>query len=222
MALAVQYAATADNQTAEWILTQKHREIGKQTIFLARNAIRIVNHDSGYEVVARAPGWSVMVHRPDSKLAYKCTISAFHSFSPYGPLPSEGTSTAYCEVGKEFVSDLKTNKFKKTNGALAWMANDINADPRVADVLQSYYRSPITGIPIKLASKPDQTTGASYPEITTLKVQKLSTVSAKDFEYPTGLHFVKTMSEVLSSKAKSNELNSIMEDLGVGTRLGGK
>ncbi len=214
--------ANADNAKTEWILHQKQRDSGKQTVYITVDALRIVNDESGYEVVARAPSWDVLIYRPDNKLGMKTTVLGFRKFSPFGPLLVRGVSSSFETEGPDTIAGVKALKLKKSSGAELWLASEIKAAPEISDMLQSYNRFPVPGIPLKYRSRtdsPDRAVQAKRLIVETFDSQKIARID-KDFAYPSPKRWVKTQSEILSSAAKTKELNSIMEDLGVGSKLG--
>ncbi len=215
-------SSMADASKPEWILHQKQRDSGKQTIYITADALKIVNDESGYVVIARAPTWDVVIYRPDNKLGMKTTVVGFRKFSPFGPLLARGASSSFDTEGPDTIAGVKALKLKKSSGAELWLASDIKAAPEISDMLQSYNRFPVPGIPLKYHARtdsPEKALQAKKLVVETFDSQKISRVD-KDFEYPTPKRWVKTQSEILSSAAKTNELNSIMEDLGVGSKLG--
>src|SRR5271156_4922176 len=60
-------ASSARASDSEWVLTQTQVELGKYTVYVSKDALKIVNDSLGYEVVARGPAWNVVVYRPDEK-----------------------------------------------------------------------------------------------------------------------------------------------------------
>jgi hypothetical protein len=222
MLLTLALAANAASSKAEWVLHQKQRDSGNQTVYITDDAIKIVNEESGYQVVARAPTWDVIIYRPDNKLAMKTTVIGFRRFSPFGPLLSRGESSSFVLEKSDTIAGVAANKLSKSSGAQLWVASAIKAAPEISDMLQSYDRFPIAGIPLKYRSRndtPDAIHTAQKLLVETFDAKKIARVE-KDFEYPTPKRWVKTQSEVLSSVAKMKELNSIMDDLGVGSKLG--
>ncbi len=222
MALYAPLSSLADTKNPEWILHQKQRDSGKQTVYITADALKIVSDESGYEVVARAPAWDVIIYRPDNKLGMKMTVLGFRKFSPFGPLLARGVSSSFDTEGPDTIAGVKALKLKKSSGAELWLASEIKAAPEISDLLQSYNRFPVPGIPLKYRARtdsPEKALQAKKLVVETFDSQKISRVD-KDFEYPTPKRWVKTQSEILSSAAKTNELNSIMEDLGVGSKLG--
>lgn len=206
----------------EWILHQKQRDSGKQTVYITADAIKIVNDESGYEVIARSPTWDVIIYRPDNKLGMKTTVVGFRKFSPFGPFLARNGSSSFETDGPDTIAGVKAVKLKKSSGATLWLATEIKAAPEISDILQSYNRFPVPGIPLKYRSRTDTAENAYVAKklvVETFDCQRLPRTN-KDFAYPTPKRWVKTQSEILSSAAKTNELNSIMDDLGVGDKLG--
>jgi hypothetical protein len=222
MLLTFAVAADAASSKTEWILHQKQRDSGKQTVYITDDAIKIVNDESGYQVVARAPTWDVIIYRPDNKLAMKTSVTGFRRFSPFGPLLAQGGSSSFVLEKSDTIAGVPANKLSKTSGAQLWIATEIKAAPEISDMLQSYDRFPIAGIPLKYRSRTDSPEAIHVAQkllVETFDAKKIAR-NEKDFEYPTPKRWVKTQSEILSSAAQMNELNSIMDDLGVGSKLG--
>jgi hypothetical protein len=66
---------TAD--AAIWVLQQTHSDVGQQEIFIAPDAIKVINRRSGYELVCKAPSWEVHCLRRSEKLEWVGPLSAF-------------------------------------------------------------------------------------------------------------------------------------------------
>lgn len=59
------------------VLHQTHKDAGPQEIFIAPDAMKVINRRSGYELVCKAPSWEVHCLRRSEKLEWVGPLSAF-------------------------------------------------------------------------------------------------------------------------------------------------
>lgn len=60
-----------------WVLHQTHSDVGPQEIFIAPDAIKVINPRSGFDLVCKAPNWEVHCFRRSEKLEWVGPLSAF-------------------------------------------------------------------------------------------------------------------------------------------------
>lgn len=70
-------APSARASESEWVVTQTQVELGKYTVYVSKDALKVVNDSLGYELVAKAPAWNVVVYRPDEKRGCQLPLNVF-------------------------------------------------------------------------------------------------------------------------------------------------
>src|SRR5271166_344924 len=64
-------------QDSEWIL-QQHKDVqGDLVVYVSHDAVKIINAHRGYQVVTKAPAWTVHCFRPLEKTEWKGGLEAF-------------------------------------------------------------------------------------------------------------------------------------------------
>jgi len=227
-----QSEGTGGDTKAELILFQTHGDNGPQIIQLTANQLHIVNKNGGYELLAKAPDWGVTLFRRDDKKSYFTSFLGFHSFSAYGPIVNYTGSTSFKKIATERKKDLQLTTYSKSPGNDYVMIENFKVAPQVAEILQIYYRVPLPGIPYRynMHAKTRAATLIIGKELApdpldkimlrTDKWQILKQTNSNDFVCAKGLKPVKTQSEILLSDQKKVEFDSILEDMGVGKKLG--
>jgi hypothetical protein len=216
----------------EWILDQKHHDIGRTRVYVADDAIKIVNLGRGIEIVAKGPQWKVVVSRPREKLAYTTNPKGFEQFSVFGPLGWAATDDKMpSSAVHEQSGDLHFSKCLTSGGAtFAWSIDDIHTTTEAQKIYQQYYQTPLTCVLWKCSAtgkvksqrqKVDSFTWVKDAGLNEIKdwlsTQKCvqAAYNAADFQYPQGFKPVKTQSEILISSSKDAELTNVLEDLGM-------
>jgi hypothetical protein len=226
----------AESGKAELVLFQTHGDSGPQVVHLTTNAIHILNKNGGYEILAKAPDWGVSLFRRDDKRVYSTSFAGFHAFSTYGPLEHFTGSQSFRRISTERKQDLQLTKYAKSVGSDIRLIENFKVAPQIGEIFEIYYRAPVAGIPFdhnmrtrpnKDKDKNKKTFNRALPPdpvdqvmLSTQKWQFLPAVNSNDFVCPKGLKPVKTQSEVLLSDQKKVEFDSILEDMGVGKKLG--
>ncbi len=224
--------AQADDKT-EWILEQRDAEGGKTRVMLTADAVHLLNLDSGYEVLAAAPTWKVMLFRRQEKIECTGDLKNFRFFSPLGAL--DILWNRYPNLKSIGIDKRKGLPF----GLLKYMTPDHNefwmieskdlgrVAPEVGTILQYYYHLPFRAIPYASfynfhATHRDKARSnwlnddsvdfdGRKPWLATVKVQKIA-CNAADFQYPQGFREVKDQTKILVSKSKITNITSIVDE----------
>jgi hypothetical protein len=224
--------AFAAPEKAELVLYQTHGDNGPHILHLTATEIHVVNKQAKYELVAKAPKWDVVIFRRDDKKAFTANFALFHSFSVYGPIVHFQGSESFKKISTTKKQDLVLTKYQKAPGSFIVMIENFKIPAQAGEILKIYYRIPLAGIPfehrMRAKSRKEATMDphVQLPDGPLDKIQLLTdkwqfqAVDEKDFVVPKGLKPVKTQSEVLLSDQKKDEFNSILEDMGVGRKLG--
>ena len=208
----------------EWILEQRHYNNGNSKIYIADDAVRIDNLDRGFQIVAKAPTWTVEIFRPDRKTFYKTDLKNFLHFTIYGVAGTDGDPTKrparkISQTVKK--GDILMCRYEFGYGN-AWLATNISHSPEICRILTIYNQSPQPGGIVlnydflfpqekTLEQKsrfftlpPGKQTFLSTPK--TLK----TVFNPSDFLYPVGYHQVKAYAELLTKKVSTDEANLFM------------
>jgi hypothetical protein len=224
--------AFAEPEKTELVLYQTHGDNGPHILHLTATEIHVVNKQAKYELVAKAPKWDVVVFRRDDKKSFTASLALFHSFSVYGPIVHFQGSESFKKISTTTKQDLVLTKYQKAPGSFIVMIENFKIPAQAGEILKIYYRLPIAGIPYEhrmranSRKQPTLDPHVQLPDGTLDKIQlvtdkwQFQAVEEKDFVVPKGLTPVKTQSEVLLSEKKKDEFNSILDDMGVGRKLG--
>jgi len=229
-------AASQAGENTEWVFQQNHFDNGRNRIYLSKNAVKIVSLSGGFQILAKAPSWRVIIFRPDDKTMYVTDMHELRRFSPFGPLSRQGPQ----EIPLIKLESNKQNDFVITTYKTMVPFRKVSlADGPVSheaqEIVRTYYRildgSVEPGIPLKYtvhveASKVKK--GAWFNEGAQSDSEnkdwlstdswKMVAFSAEDFENPEAYKTVPTMSDILVSRAKRQNLDSLIDGLGIGPK----
>ena len=222
------HASIAATRT-EWVLDQKHHDIGTSKIYITDDAIKIINLDRGFSIVAKAPTWKVVIFRTQEKVEYITDLKGFERFSVFGPVGwAQSSFRNPAPSAKEVAGDLHLSKYLKLkSGSDIWKIDDITTAREVQTLYQQYQQTAITGILYRCSSyestiKPKAKEGDWFGSglrgvkdwLVTRKCVKVP-YNPVDFEYPHGLKDVKVQSQVLVSPDKNTDISSFLDGMGV-------
>ena len=227
------------NQT-EWLVSQKQSEMGAYTVYLTKDAIKIVNQALGYEVVAKAPTWKVIVYRPKEKLGTELALKDFAEMNIFSLM------LEHKRPGKRNLIKLETTE---TNGLKickyetydhnehTWTTEAFGAPPEAILIAEASYRlKSAPGFPLRVvyygsadmqkiptSSWMSGGINMAHGRLENLKTDSWKTVPyrASDFVYPTNFQHTKDPHELVFSRSKKSTMEDIARDMGIGEELGG-
>lgn len=215
---------------SEWILEQEDKEAGKTRVFIADDSVRIVDISRGFEVVASAPTWKVVIFKRQDKLCHTTDLKAFAGFSMFGPIGSVWKTKpdlVKASTGKSSDSPFTITHYKSKSGSDVALIEDIDVKPEVKIFIQDFYHAPLTGIPFRsiykfpggvrkqgsnwLSDEASDFRGAKV-WLTTSSWKKVPYISA-DFAYPDGFKEVQDPMSILLPSGNLARFNTIMQDM---------
>jgi len=139
-----------------WVLQQTHSDVGQQEIFIAPEAIKVINRRSHYVLVCKAPSWEVHCFRRSEKLEWAGPLSAFDGLLLINPNAYPKINRAVLfprSKGKKL--DLNYTRFARRTGVSSFIDGtaDIDASPRALEFICRMYRCANTQtVPLQITS----------------------------------------------------------------------
>ncbi len=213
----------------EWVIEQRHYSVGDIQVRFTNDALRIVKKNFGCTLVCKAPDWDVSVFRHDDKVICRMPFKAY--LREKGPLMRRRPLEALPIVGDAYICSLKTTVYR-SGGHDDWLARFPGIPQPVFDVIMvtSFEKSgPAEGVILKSVKHPAilqrknfaltlETENPSGMKLETSKVYKVP-YSASDFAVPEKYRPTDFRSANTSFAAR-REVDSIIEQMGVGEKLG--
>jgi hypothetical protein len=229
----------APSGASEWVLSQKQSELGRYTVYVTRDAIKFVNQTLGYEVVARAPTWKIVIYQPDQKLGCEMSLDKFLGEDVFSFLKQPRKSEKRRLLKRES-TDTKgvtiCNYGTFDGREQSWTTESLGAPQQAIDIAQCCYRLKNTpGFPLRViahfgpAPKIPNSSWMSgginlgqYDWVETLKTDNWKKVPYRisDFTYPANFKNTQDVHVLILSRSKQNSLEDLFEDMGVGKKLG--
>jgi hypothetical protein len=232
-------ASSARASDSEWVLTQTQVELGKYTVYVSKDALKIVNDSLGYEVVARGPAWNVVVYRPDEKRGCELPLNVFLTKEAFSILKigkMREKKRALIKLATEESNGLKICEYKTPDGLEQnWTTESFGAPEQAIEVLETSYRLRMTnGFPLRVIvyHKPERIETSSWmngginmglhSRVEHLKTSgwKKLPYRASDFTYPNGYTQVKDIDSLQLSSVKKHSMDDMLQDMGLGEQLG--
>jgi hypothetical protein len=225
----------------EWVFSQQQAELGRYKVFIVKDAVKVVNETLGYEVVAKAPAWTVVIYRPAEKTGYESELFLFRRFQIFGFInePRKAGPRPLTKLETQEQNGLRICKYKTPNGLEeTWSTDSTDAAPQISDIVETCYRLKFTpGIPLRVISYQRQAEIMQIPTSSWMsggvnmwhhaRLEQLKTFSWKkvpyhssDFTYPTDYKHVKDPRDLVFSKKKKSTMDDLARDLGIGEKLG--
>lgn len=213
-----------------WKIEQRHRSSGDLTLYLKPDAVKIHKKNFGYFVLSKAPDWNVYVFRDDDRVICKLTTRAF--LTEQGFLAKAPPIESYPKIGDGFIGTVKTSIYRldshddslaKFPGVSQEIYNLINAttfyqsEPANGVILKST-KNHVRNVRKKTRILSLDSENLSGMRIETFKISKIQYKSS-DFAVPANYRPVK-LRVALSSIENRREADSIMEQMGLGEKLG--
>ena len=218
-----------------WLLKQDHVDIGPEEIYLAHDAIKVINLRNGFEIICKAPDWKVHCFSHSQKLEWiapmnefdgKCIVNLAASFNA----TPEQIKTAYVVRKKGKMLGLNYTRFVPGKPSLSYIdgTTDIVLAPQAIQFMNRLYRIPDTGtVPLQVASDRGVTKSLLEPRVTGMSMdlgrdlrggllKEMTTkdwtkVSYKtvDFSIPERYKKTKVLSQVIFSHDMKNEFKQL-------------
>jgi len=219
----------ASNSTrTEWILEQHHHQSGYNTFYFSDDAVKIYSKNFGFYFISKAPDWKVHAFRLDDKIMKTMSRKEYYDFQHYykDRLPFNAVKPD----GADVIFSMKCLKYK---GAYHddWVAQFKGVTAPVWDIISAHYKSQrVDGIVLKSVknaiSAPKKKLSTMWDDevesgvrLQTLKLKEIP-YRSQDFIVPSGCRVVADLRQIITSKDSRREAESIIEQMGLGERLG--
>src|ERR1700728_1501008 len=136
---------SAGQANSEWIL-QQHKDMqGDLTAYVSHDAVKIVNPKWGYQVVARAPDWTVHCFRPAEKIEWTGELNTFTGDMMENPVPSGIVDeNRLVPIGSGVEGGLRYTKYAHSprTSLVVYGADDMAVSAKAAECLCRFYDIP--------------------------------------------------------------------------------
>ena len=219
-------AADAAEKTM-WRLEQSHISKGKASVLFTADAVKFTTPRGG-QYVSRAPLWDVYAYRTDDKTICHLTRKEFYTKMGFHP----SRANDFSKVGTAVICSRPVRLLSNGQSIMS-VADFPGIPPEVGDFLGAWLREPGGGgVVLKSVAASPVTEKKIEALVLHLDQQKAATVATKSvqlvpynrdaFTVPTGFRIVKRLEDTYYSAAGQKDLESIVEQLGVGESLGKK
>lgn len=214
----------------EWLLLQRHKEYGTHKVYLSADAVKLENASAGFAIISRAPDWRIVSFRPDDKVEYICPRSTYYEQNNFHPITAE-SEKHYIIRNSEPLDKIPVRAYCTRHDEYSF-AQGLPLAPEVGAFLCAYYMMrPHPGIPtsanINIGPQKKEKNfwlGSNDPWGVTnfLRSESIKEIpyNAKDFAEPNGYRLAKSIKEIDSSAAARSGSKELLEDLGIGEKLG--
>lgn len=230
-----QVASAAEvSQTAKktvWVIDQYHHSTGQHQISFTPDAVKICNNNFGYKLLAKAPVWDVCVYRDDDKIMCKLSRRAYYGEQGFDPKrPKINTNPI---IANQDVCKIKTKVYRGPHHD-DWVAHFPGVPHDVEDMITAFFKSQeVDGVVLRSVrskkQKANKTDLLSFyvdeqkagTRLDTLNIRSVP-YKASDFEIPANLRKTANIRAVTTSASGRQEAESIIEQMGLGEKLGSK
>jgi hypothetical protein len=217
---------------SEWVLEQEGPTFAETVAYVSHDAVRIVSSRYKFELVAKAPDWTVHAFRSNEKLEWTGPMDQFTG--PMMSNPFRGNAINDVKLKPATIEEKcgwSCRKYEnKTTGDAVWAALNMPVAPRVAEFLCRCYDSPI--VPEVVISHARYETAQDQPPVKSgaamdfrrhrrggwnvrLETKSSKTVPfrAQDFDLPHG--YTRAMlSQITFSNTKKGDITDMIDSLG--------
>ena len=238
----VNAAISAESKApAEWILVQNEDGSGLNTVYVTRDAIKIVNAHLGCQMLVRAPDWKVHCFQQKEKVEWIGNLEQFSGdimINPYST-PTRPAAVPVKVIGSGTIKGLRYLKYPVNRNQIFLAAEELHISPQAADFISRFYGTPyVQGVPLysctflkgeKLNASqlnPWIDMGMTNDLRTGLRVN-LETQSGKkvpynaaDFQLPRNYKRSVSLSSVALSGDKKSQFSDMLDSVGFTTDVG--
>lgn len=214
----------------EWVIEQHHHKTGFHQLCFSADAVKVTNKNFGYYLISKAPDWSVYACRDDDKVVCKLSRQAYNVEQKFH-LQAEKVSSSP-PLREESVGNVKTKVYRSPFHD-DWVAVFKDIPPEVDEMIAAFYRSKIVkGVVLKSVRLPRKEkprekqplslyidVQSSPVRLETLSVKEIPFNSA-DFSVPGNYRKASSLSAIITSTSGRKEADSIIEQMGLGEKLG--
>lgn len=213
-----------------WKIDQRHHSSGNLTLYFTDDALKIDKTNFGYFIVCKAPDWKVYCFRNDDKVMCKLSREAY--LAEQGYLVNGPSLESFPKVKDEFIGTMKTSVYRGISHD-DWLAKFPGVPSQIYDVIMAsafYHAEPAKGVVLKSLKHPTGRSRKKAPllsldaenvsgiRLETLKISK-TPYKPSDFSIPANYRPAK-LRIVVTSVENRREADSIIEQMGLGEKLG--
>lgn len=212
-----------------WVIKQRHHSSGDVQLCFTADALRIDKTNFGYVLISKAPDWTVYAFRNDDKVMCKLSKQAY--LAEQGFIANGPRVETFPSLGDAYISSAKTKIYQSISHN-DWLARFPGVPQEICDLVMAtafYHSEPASGIVLKSIKHPKLNRRKQVPlsldsenatgiRLETLKVSR-EQCKRSDFSIPSGYRNAK-LRTVVTSIASRKEADSIMEQMGLGEKLG--
>lgn len=244
LCISISAADALPTKGREWILIEQCPDSGVHTLYISREAAKIVSHKYGYEVSTSAPTWLVHCYRPKEKVEWVTNLSTFNGkllMSPFADCDANLVPMSVSQKGK--MNGLKYTQYLEVRNPQSVMrgADEISVVPEIAEFVCRYFYVPdIPKIPLYRRNnrgygQPKINIGESWRftdigkdtrvgMLVELSVKSWRTVTLNpiDFTPPKGYRRVNTPGQASYSTGQKEGLSDMLTGIGLSSEVMGK
>lgn len=231
--------ARAQSLDTEWILQQHSDTNGNVTVYVSRDAVKIVSLDWGYQLLAKAPSWTIHCFRPKEKIEWLCNLAHFNGTMLVSPVyGGEANKDRVHPFEHGVMQGLHFTNYAKSRQSQSklFLANDIDVSAEAANFICRFSNSPNAGkVPLYWGAFKERSAGESSKgsdgwigrmdfaeDKRSGLVAALATKSWKkqpfnplDFEYPHAYKVVSKLNQITYSDTQRQTINEMFDDMGM-------
>ena len=222
--------AAGNGKKSVWVIEQRHHSSGNLTVYFTTDELKIDKKNFGYIIVAKAPDWKVNVFRHDDKVI--CKLSRAGYLAEQGFLLSGPCIESFPKVADEYIGTVKTQIYRLPSHD-DWVAKFTGVPKEINDLINAtafYQTEPASGIVLKSIKHPSRNSrkkarllSLDSENVTGIRIEtlKITKVPYKQTDFAVlGNYRPAKLRVVLSSVENRREADSIIEQMGIGEKLG--
>ncbi len=183
-------------------------------------------------MLSKAPEWRLLAYRPDDKIIFDVTRAGFYRAQEFTPGLVSQFFRPPNKIGTQSLNGVKLDVLRAKEAEF-WVAHLPNIPQSANDLLSAYYRlRPVEGLLVKVTreAENDKNANASFLSaqykgrltvVETLRIKQIP-YDATLFADPKGYRKAKAVEDIMTSSARRNNADAIIEELGLGENLGAK
>ncbi len=214
-----------------WLAQMQHRQLGQYRVYIAQDAIKMDNISAGYQVLSKAPDWDIITFRNDDKMLNRVKRANFYRGNSYVPVDDKPNKSRIRQIAIGYIDKLKANIF--SNGYEDfWLIESLGLAPEVCALPQvEFSTKPLSGLLVRytVALSGHEVPDKARPEFDSHDGKHVFVITnsiksvpykASDFAVPVGYKNEPNREHVLTSKQSKAGADQILEELGLGQKLG--
>lgn len=214
-----------------WLAQMQHRQLGSYRVYITRDAIKMDNVSAGYQILSKAPDWDIITFRNDDKMLNRVKRANYYRGNSYVPVDDKPNKSRIRQIAIGYIDKLKANIF--SNGYEDfWLIETLGLAPEVCAIPQIEfstkalsgllvrYTVALSGHDVPDKARPEfESHDGKHVFVITRSIKSVP-YNASDFAVPVGYKNEPNREHVLTSKQSKAGADQILEELGLGQKLG--